>query len=79
MSSDAQRLIEVVPQPLDRLGDALGGAAQGHRSGRACHAAPLQEPVDDLALQQRREEARVVWRVQQPDQPHHRVEQTRVQ
>jgi hypothetical protein len=79
MSSIRKGLIEVFPQPLDGLGDAVGGASQGRNLTEPATLRSHQEPVDDLPPDQRREEARFGRGVQQPDQSQHRVEQARLQ
>jgi hypothetical protein len=55
---DAQRLVEVVPQPLDRLGDTVGGATQGRELMEPATLRAQQEPVNDLPDHQRCQEAR---------------------
>ena len=58
-----------MPQPLDRLGDAVGVAAQGRDLMEPAALLPPQQPVDDLPLEKRRQETRIGRGVQQPDQP----------
>ena len=66
-------------EPLDGLGDAVGVATQGRDLTEPAALLSHQEPVDDLPRDQRREEARVGRGVQEPDEPHHGVQQARVQ
>ena len=76
---DAKWLVEVLTEPLDGPGDVGGVAAQNRNVAEPVALLSHQEPVDDFPRDQRREEASFGRGVQEPDEPHHGVQQARVQ
>ena len=76
---DPERTVEVFAQPLQRPGDEVA-ISTGERSvPQPASLLSHEESVDDLPSHHRRQETRFGWRVQEPDEPDHGVEQAGVQ
>ncbi len=76
---NAQRLGEVVSEPIDGLGNAVGGTAQDSHLPEPPTLCTPHQPVHNLAHDERGEKARIGGGLHQPDEPHHRVQQAHVQ
>ena len=64
-----QGLVEVRPDPRDRLADLAEAAVRPCDLPQRAALRPLEQPVKHLALVHRREHRRVVRRVEQRQQP----------
>ena len=72
---DAQWLVEVSTEPLDRSGDVGGVAPQDRQVTEPSTLLSPQEPVDNFPCEQRQEHPRFVRGIQEPGDPHHGIEQ----
>ena len=76
---NAQGLIEVSAESFDRSGDGGGVAAQDRQVTEAGCLLSDQEPVDNFPRDQRQEDLRFGGGIQEPDDPHHGVQQVPIQ
>ncbi len=76
---DAQRLVEVLTESLDRSGDVGGVAPQDRKVTEPGTLLSHQEPVDNFPRDQRHEDPRFGRGVQEPDEPHEGVQQVPIQ
>ena len=76
---DAQGPVEISTQALNRLGDAGGIASSDHKVTEPGALRSDQEPVDNFPRDQRQQDPRVGRAIQEPDQPHHGVQQVHIQ
>jgi hypothetical protein len=75
---DPKRPVEVFAKPLQGPGDEVAVAIKDRGVTEPAALLSRKEPVDDLPGHQRREEARFGRGVQEPDEPHHSVQQARI-
>jgi hypothetical protein len=76
---NAQGLIEVSAESFDRSGDGGGVAAQDRQVTEAGSLLSHQEPVDNFPRDQWLEDPRFGGGIQEPDDPHHGVQQMHIQ
>ena len=76
---DAHRLVEVLTQSLDRLGDGGGVAPQDRQVTEPGALPSSQETIDDFPRDQRQEDRRFGRSVQEPCEPHDSVQQMHIQ
>jgi len=76
---DAKWLIEVSAESFDRSGDGGGVAPQDGQVTEAGSLLSHQEPVDNFPRDQRQEDPRFGGGIQEPDDPHHGVQQVPIQ
>ena len=76
---DAQWLVEVLTESLDRSGDVGRIAPQDRQVTESATLLSHQEPVDNFPRDQRQEDPRFGRGIQEPDEPHEGVQQVRIQ
>jgi hypothetical protein len=76
---NAKRLVERSTEPSDSPGDAVGVVALERNVTESVALLTFEEPVDDFPRDQGQEKGRFGRSVQEPDEPHHRVQQACVQ
>ena len=76
---DAQWLVEVLTESLDRSGDVGGVAPQDRQVTEPGTLLSHQESVDNFPRDQRQKDLRFGRGIQEPDEPHEGVQQVHIQ
>src|SRR5205085_9137124 len=76
---DSDRLVKLSMEAFNSPGHRGGGAAVSRNIAEPITLLSPPEPVDNFSGDKRREERRFGWTVQQPYQPHDRIQQAGVQ
>src|SRR6266487_1025793 len=72
---DAQRLVEVLTEALDRAGNRRGVASQECQMTKPIPLLTFQESIDNFPGDERQEHPRFGRLIQEPGHPNHRVQQ----
>ena len=72
---NAKRVVEVLTEALDRVGDSRGVASQQCQVTEPIPLLSFQESIDNFPCDERQEHPRFGWLIQESDHPNHRVQQ----